>query len=240
MQVIILAAGLGSRLQSFTRDRPKPLIEINGVPLIDYSLEPLINIQEIDEIIIVIGNKGEQIADHVNRKYRSHGVRIRLVHNDQYDKGSVVTLSKALPWIDTRFIVMNADHIYRPRILEKFVAASGQIIVGCDYDRRLTNDDMKALLNEGRLVDIDKLLTKYDAGYIGITRIDLPLLPDYLRCVESVLEREGDSVAVERVILEMSKRCLNAQVCDLSGIGWFEVDTPEDKAIAEQGVRAWK
>jgi hypothetical protein len=38
----------------------------------------------------------------------------------------------------------------------------------------------------------------------------------------------------------MSKRCLNAQVCDLSGIGWFEVDTPEDKAIAEQGVRAWK
>ena len=45
LQVIILAAGLGSRLQSFTRDRPKPLIEINGVPLIDYSLEPLINIQ---------------------------------------------------------------------------------------------------------------------------------------------------------------------------------------------------
>ena len=54
------------------------------------------------------------------------------------------------------------------------------------------------------------------------------------------MEREGDSVAVERVILEMSKHCLNAQVCDLSGIGWFEVDTPKDKAIAEQGVRAWK
>ena len=47
LQVVIVAAGVGSRLQSFTRDRPKPLVEINGVPLIDYSLEPLINIEEI-------------------------------------------------------------------------------------------------------------------------------------------------------------------------------------------------
>ncbi|MAP39979.1 MAG: hypothetical protein CL879_10240, partial [Dehalococcoidia bacterium] len=98
----MLAAGLGSRLQSFTRDRPKPLVEINGVPLIDYSLEPLINIEEIDEIIIVIENMGgRQIADHVNRQYRSHGERIRLVHNDQCHKESVVTPSKALPWVDT-------------------------------------------------------------------------------------------------------------------------------------------
>ncbi len=34
LQVVILAAGLGSRLQSFTRDRPKPLVEINGVPAV--------------------------------------------------------------------------------------------------------------------------------------------------------------------------------------------------------------
>jgi CDP-L-myo-inositol myo-inositolphosphotransferase len=237
---VILAAGLGSRLKRFTHDRPKPLVEINGVPLIDYSLETLLNIEEIHEIIIVTGNMGDQVADYINRTYRDHGKRIRLVHNDQYHKGSIVTLSKALPWVDSRFILMNADHIFRPRILEKFIAATGPVIVGCDYDRRLTNDDMKVLLNEGRLVDIDKLLSRYDAGYIGLTCIDKPLLPDYARCVALATEKEGDHIAVERAVLEMSKCGLNAQVCDLSGIGWFEVDTLEDKVIAEQGVKAWK
>ena len=98
LQVVILAAGLGSRLQSFTRDRPKPLVEINGVPLIDYSLEPLINIEEIHEIVIVIGNMaGRQIADHVNRQYRSHGEHIRLVHNDQYHKEALSPLLRHSP-----------------------------------------------------------------------------------------------------------------------------------------------
>jgi len=240
LQAVILAAGLGSRLLPFTHDRPKPLVEINGIPLIDYSLDTLLNIEEIREIIIVTGNMGDQVESHVNRRYGCHGERIRIIQNDQYHKGSIITLSKALHWVDSRFILMNADHIFRPRILEKFIAKSGPVIVGCDYDRRLTNDDMKVLLNKGRLVDIDKLLTRYDAGYIGLTCIDKPLLPDYVQCVASVAEKNGDHVAVESAIVEMSKCGLNAQVCDLSGIGWFEVDTPRDKEIAEQGVRAWK
>ena len=54
------------------------------------------------------------------------------------------------------------------------------------------------------------------------------------------MEWEGDSVAIERAVVGMSKRGLNAQVCDLSGMGWFEVDTPQDKVVAEQGVSAWR
>lgn len=240
MQAIILAAGLGSRLQCFTHDRPKPLVEINGIPLLDYSLKPLLNIEEVHEITVVTGYLHEQVADYVDHKYHDYRERIRLIHNDQYKKGSIVSISKALPWMDSRFIVMNADHIYHPGLLEKFIAMSGAIVVGCDYDRRLTNDDMKVLLNEGRLVDIDKQLTRYDAGYIGLTCIDQPLVPDYTRCVASALNNEGDRVAVERAVFEMSKCGLKAQICDLSGIGWFEVDTPQDKTIAEQGVKAWR
>ncbi|MCH8308989.1 MAG: NTP transferase domain-containing protein [Chloroflexi bacterium] len=240
MQAIILAAGLGSRLHRFTHDRPKPLVEINGIPLLDYSLEPLLNIAEVHEVTIVTGYLGEQVADYVKHRYRDYCERIRFVHNDQYRKGSIVSISKALPRIDSRFIVLNADHIYHPGLLEKFVAASGPIIVGCDYDRCLADDDMKVLLSEGRLIDIDKQLTRYDTGYIGLTCIDQPLVPDYKRCVASALDEQGDRVAVERAVLEMSKCGLKAQVCDLSGIGWFEVDTPHDKTIAEQGVKAWK
>ena len=68
LQAVILAAGLGSRLLHFTHDRPKPLVEINGIPLIDYSLGPLLAIEEVHEVTIVTGYLGEQVADHVNRK----------------------------------------------------------------------------------------------------------------------------------------------------------------------------
>ncbi len=51
MKAFILAAGLGTRLRPLTFKKPKPLIEINGRPIIDYVLEWLVN-QGIKEVII--------------------------------------------------------------------------------------------------------------------------------------------------------------------------------------------
>ena len=39
---IILAGGRGERLRPYTDDRPKPMIEVNGVPLIAYLLHPIV------------------------------------------------------------------------------------------------------------------------------------------------------------------------------------------------------
>lgn len=41
MQAIILAAGMGTRLKHLTRDVPKPMVSINGKPMISYILRIL-------------------------------------------------------------------------------------------------------------------------------------------------------------------------------------------------------
>ena len=44
MDVLILAAGLGSRMEDLTKDLPKPLLPVKDIPLIDYAfdlIEPL-------------------------------------------------------------------------------------------------------------------------------------------------------------------------------------------------------
>ena len=69
MAVIILAAGLGTRMKS---DRAKVLHEINGIPMIRYVVETA-NVLAAGEIIIVIGHQADQVqtavADHTRLKF---------------------------------------------------------------------------------------------------------------------------------------------------------------------------
>ena len=61
---IILAAGLGKRVREYSLDLPKPLIEVNGKPFIEYS----INIMEelgFEEIIINVHYKSDQIISYL-------------------------------------------------------------------------------------------------------------------------------------------------------------------------------
>ena len=58
-QLVILAAGTGSRLRPLTNDLPKTMVKINGRSMIDYILNS-INIEYFSEIIIAVGHKKEK------------------------------------------------------------------------------------------------------------------------------------------------------------------------------------
>jgi len=62
MKAMILAAGRGSRLRPLTDTCPKPLVKVNGKPLIVYHLENLSR-AGIKEVVINIHHLGEQIVD---------------------------------------------------------------------------------------------------------------------------------------------------------------------------------
>ena len=57
MKALILAAGYATRLYPLTLNQPKPLLKIGSKPLIDYSVEKLEEIKEIDTIYIITNNK---------------------------------------------------------------------------------------------------------------------------------------------------------------------------------------
>jgi len=57
MKALILAAGYATRLYPLTKEYPKPLLEVGGKPLINYIVEKLSRIKDIDEIIIVTNSK---------------------------------------------------------------------------------------------------------------------------------------------------------------------------------------
>lgn len=58
MNAIILAAGKGNRLHQLTKDIPKPLISINGTPIIEQQIS-FLKEKGISEIFVVVGYKSE-------------------------------------------------------------------------------------------------------------------------------------------------------------------------------------
>ena len=53
MKAIILGAGYGTRLYPLTKDKAKPLVEVNEKPMIEYVIEKTDDLEDIDEVIIV-------------------------------------------------------------------------------------------------------------------------------------------------------------------------------------------
>ncbi|MEJ6951743.1 nucleotidyltransferase family protein [Natronospora cellulosivora (SeqCode)] len=57
MKAIILAAGYATRLYPLTKDRPKPLLEVGGKSILEYILEKLRKVREVDQVYIVTNEK---------------------------------------------------------------------------------------------------------------------------------------------------------------------------------------
>ncbi len=67
MKAFILAAGLGTRLFPYTSDRPKALVELKGVTLLERAIRKVCEL-EVSEIVINIHHFGEKIIDFLDEK----------------------------------------------------------------------------------------------------------------------------------------------------------------------------
>lgn len=75
MYALILAGGRGERLRPFTEDRPKPMVEVNGIPLIGHQLNWL-RAQGVTDVIILCGYMNEIIIDSL-KDGKEYGVNIK-------------------------------------------------------------------------------------------------------------------------------------------------------------------
>lgn len=107
MQAVILAAGEGTRLRPLTYQTPKPLLKVAGKPIIQYNLEQLEGL--VDEAILVIGYKGDQIKDYFGMQFQ--GLPIRYVHQKER-LGTANAVAQVEPLVTGRFIVLMGDNIY--------------------------------------------------------------------------------------------------------------------------------
>lgn len=107
MQIVILAAGRGTRMKDLTGSIPKPMLEIKGRPILAYKLEALP--AEIEEVIFVIGYLGNKIQQYFGDSYA--GRKISYVVQEKLD-GSGGALLCAKNLLKNDFLVMMGDDLY--------------------------------------------------------------------------------------------------------------------------------
>ena len=101
---MVLAAGLGTRLRPVTETIPKPLVEINGRPLIDHALDRL-TLAGVERVVVNIHYKAAMMAAHLSRRDRP---QIELSEEAELlDTGGGV--ARALPLLGEVFFVVNGD-----------------------------------------------------------------------------------------------------------------------------------
>lgn len=158
-RAIILAAGFGSRMMPATQDRPKPMVTVNGVRILDTLLDALVA-ADIREITIIGGYCFDKLHDLLE-KYPF----VNLIENRDYNStNNISSAMLALPALHDGCYLCEADlYITNPQVITKYQYASN--ILG-SYS--LETDDWSFTMVDGYAADYKKGNT-YCYNYYGIS-----------------------------------------------------------------------
>lgn len=227
---IVLAAGLGKRLNPLTEIEPKALVKVCGKPLIEYVFEFLKN-PSIKKINVVGGCKSDVLRSYLKENHPE----VHFIKNENYTRGNILSLMSAMNELNEPFILTNVDHIYPPKMLAKFLQSEGSVVAAVDFERTLGVDDMKVKLNgRNEIKFISKKLANFDCGYIGTTICRKDGIRYYHKAFENVLEKRGDEACVEEILQELSDLKQSPLICNMDGFRWFEIDDSADLVLAEK------
>jgi len=242
MKVIILAAGIGSRLKPFTDTIPKPLVNVADRPIIEYVLQSLRSI-EFSELIVVCGHFHKQIIEY----FENASQEVITLENPISHAGNITSLMTAREHISDDLLLLNADHIYPSRMVEKFIEScdlkvkdiekGARVFIGCDFRRKLVNDDMKVQIGPERsLRKIGKDLVEFNGGYVGMTFIPAEFIGQYVDALEGTYEKMGEGAVVEDILSFLLNTGSRVECVILDSYRWYDIDTPDDLRNAEKSI----
>jgi len=124
-----LAAGYGTRMRPLTDDRPKPMVELDGKPMIDHVLARL-QTANIERCIVNLHYQADVLENHLKQRTHQPAISFSNERDEILDTGGGV--KRALPLIgNTPFILHNSDSVW----IESETDNIAQLIAHYDPDK---------------------------------------------------------------------------------------------------------
>ena len=234
-QAVIAAGGLGSRFGDRTKEVPKGFIPIEGVPMVERSVQKLIA-SGVEEIIIGTGHCSKAY-DELSKKYSC----VKTVKNENYaNTSSMGTIAVCAPLVKGDFFLLESDLLYDAAGLkvlandcrENVVLASGPtksndevyLENGSDGSLFRATKDKESVKNlAGELVGISKL-----------TKEALDQMMDWYKADPSRIKADYESVLAE--ISSDNARKTKVYVRKIEHYAWTEIDDETMLRRAEKEI----
>ena len=108
MKVIIPLAGKGTRLRPHTHVTPKPMLKVAGKPVIDYVMEDLERLGDVEQVIYITGHLKERVEAYVRARSPFESVFVEQKVQD----GTAGAVALARPWVDQPVFIIFVDTIF--------------------------------------------------------------------------------------------------------------------------------
>ena len=168
MNALILAAGYATRLYPLTLNKAKPLLAVGGKPIVEWVVDNLTNILDLETVYIVTNNKFAADFQAWSEEYRrKHPVFKFKVLNDgstsDKDKlgaiGDINFVVTRENLAQTSLLVVAGDNLFTESLANFVACAEGTDATVAVYDV----GDSEAIKNYGNItVDADGIITRFE------------------------------------------------------------------------------
>ncbi len=239
MYVVLLAAGMATRLRPVTDACPKCLLPVGGRSILDRALDVLTG-AGLREFVIVTGYRAEMIRAAVAK--RSDPLRVSWVHNDRYAETnnafSLLLTEEAVPG---PFLLLDSDIL--------FSAGLVQALLGCRdlpclaLDRHLCgSEEIKVVLDaDGYVVDLGKSVDPSGAAgeSVGVEIFSAAARNELFRTLrQRILAKKSVNEFYEASFKEMIDRGVRFRAVDTTRFPAMEIDSVEDLDRARKSFGA--
>jgi NDP-sugar pyrophosphorylase family protein len=222
MKAIILAGGRGKRLRPITDKIPKPLIQINKKPLIEWTIKYLKK-YGIKEIIVSSGYKSNLIEKFLKKK-KNFGCEI-IFSTEKTPLGTGGAIKKALRYVDE----------------ESFLVLNGDII---------TNIDLKKILKKPNTIAANELKTKFGTMDIRNNRIlkfnekkdvtDVWMNPGIYHLSKDIEKLIPNKGSLEGIVFPKMTRNKTLETVKFKNALWFSIDSHKDIEECSKEIKSKK
>jgi len=233
MKVLIMAAGVGSRISRHLQNHPKCCVDVEGKPLIKTTME-LLNRRGLTNVAIVTGYQEKYIHQALE------GFQYARYFNPFYR----VANSISSVWFARDFlagddlIIMNGDVFLEDAALDALLAdVRSPLLLG--DSTRIQQADYRFQWGNERLLKYGKQLSNEETTgeYVGIAKLSREYVVSFRQRIIEAVASEDYNCWWEDVIYRTVDQGAEVFVKDIAGRFWAEVDYIEDYERIKHFVR---
>lgn len=229
---LILAAGRGSRLKDYTRDRPKCLLEIGDHTIIEHQIRAL-QIAGVTRIQVITGYRDDLVTS-VCGDLATYAHNPAYASTNSFDSLGCATIEPPRHGL----LVLNSDVLFHPALLSRLLEAPGENVLLADFRSTLAAEEMKIAVDpEGRITAISKAMNPAEAQAenLGVLRLGPAAAGRMLELSRSPRPTDSRIAWVPDGIHYLRHEfCFRA--IPVAGFPWTEIDFVEDLMRARNEV----